>query len=58
MICVSRAPSEKLLAYRDRMGWSFNWASSYESDFNFDYGVSAGEVMRHDQPRRRSRPTS
>jgi predicted dithiol-disulfide oxidoreductase (DUF899 family) len=37
MICVSRAPLEKLLAYRERMGWSFTWASSYESDFNWDY---------------------
>src|SRR5207248_10518973 len=26
MICVSRAPIEKLLLYRERMGWSFNWA--------------------------------
>ena len=43
MICISRAPIEKLLAYRRRMGWSFNWASSYESDFNFDFGVSAAE---------------
>jgi predicted dithiol-disulfide oxidoreductase (DUF899 family) len=42
MICVSRAPLEKLLVYRERMGWSFNWASSHESDFNFDFGVSAG----------------
>jgi predicted dithiol-disulfide oxidoreductase (DUF899 family) len=40
MICVSRAPLEKLLAYRKRMGWNFNWASSYESDFNFDFGRS------------------
>jgi predicted dithiol-disulfide oxidoreductase (DUF899 family) len=48
MICVSRAPIEKLLAYRERMGWSFNWASSHESDFNFDYGVSAGEGITHD----------
>jgi len=47
MICVSRAPLDKLLAYRDRMGWSFNWASSHESDFNFDFGVSAGEWMMH-----------
>ena len=38
-----RAPLEKLLAYRERMGWSFDWASSYDSDFHFDYGVSAGE---------------
>jgi predicted dithiol-disulfide oxidoreductase (DUF899 family) len=43
MICVSRAPIEKLLAYKHRMGWSFNWASSYESDFTFDFGVSATE---------------
>jgi predicted dithiol-disulfide oxidoreductase (DUF899 family) len=48
MICVSRAPIEKLLAYRERMGWSFNWASSHENDFNLDYGVSAGEGMTHD----------
>jgi predicted dithiol-disulfide oxidoreductase (DUF899 family) len=40
MICISRAPLEKLLAYRARMGWGFNWASSYESDFNFDFGRS------------------
>jgi Bacterial protein of unknown function (DUF899) len=33
---ISRAPREKLLPYRERMGGSFNWASSYESDFNFD----------------------
>ena len=45
MICVSRAPIDKLLDYRDRMGWSFNWASSYESDFNVDFGVSAWEAM-------------
>jgi hypothetical protein len=30
------------------MGWSFNWASSHESDFNFDLGVSAGHGMMHD----------
>lgn len=40
MICVSRAPIEKLLAYRERMGWSFDWASSEGSDFNFDFGRS------------------
>src|ERR1700746_3325888 len=48
MICVSHAPLEKLLAYRERMGWHFNWASSHESDFHFDYGVSAGEGMGHE----------
>jgi predicted dithiol-disulfide oxidoreductase (DUF899 family) len=45
MICVSHAPLGKLPAYRERMGWSFTWASSHDSDFNFDYGVSAGEWM-------------
>jgi len=40
MICISRAPLEKLLAYKERMGWRFNWASSLGSDFNFDFGRS------------------
>ena len=41
LIAVSGAPIEKLLAYRERLGWSFNWASSYESDFNADLGFSS-----------------
>jgi predicted dithiol-disulfide oxidoreductase (DUF899 family) len=41
---VSRAPLAKLLAYRKRMGWSFPWASSQGSDFNFDFNVSFTEV--------------
>ena len=36
---ISRAPIDKLLAYRKRMGWGFPWASSFGSDFNFDYSV-------------------
>ncbi|MBS0638639.1 MAG: DUF899 domain-containing protein [Acetobacteraceae bacterium] len=36
---VSRAPLAKLLAYRQRMGWTFPWASSFESDFNHDFNV-------------------
>ncbi|MFI6063360.1 DUF899 domain-containing protein [Streptomyces sp. NPDC051286] len=40
---VSRAPLAKLHAYRQRMGWSFPWASSYGSDFNFDFGVAHTE---------------
>ena len=39
-VAVSRAPLDKLAAYKERMGWSFNWVSSAETDFNFDYGVS------------------
>jgi predicted dithiol-disulfide oxidoreductase (DUF899 family) len=41
LIAVSGAPIEKLLAYRERMGWSFNWASAYESDFNTGLGFSS-----------------
>ena len=37
---VSRAPLDKLQTYRRRMSWSFPWASSYGSDFNFDFGVA------------------
>src|SRR5919201_582553 len=40
MVAVSRAPFEKIAAYRERMGWSFKWLSSLENDFNLDYGVS------------------
>jgi predicted dithiol-disulfide oxidoreductase (DUF899 family) len=39
-VAVSRAPSEKLQAYRERMGWTFRWVSSAANDFNFDYHVS------------------
>jgi len=42
-VAVSRAPISKLLAYRERMGWTFPWVSSYGSDFNFDFGVSSTE---------------
>src|SRR5213082_2666131 len=34
---VSRAPFAKIDAYRRRMGWTFPWASSYGSDFNYDF---------------------
>jgi predicted dithiol-disulfide oxidoreductase (DUF899 family) len=37
---ISRAPLEKLLAYRNRMGWSFPWASSFRSPFNYDFHVT------------------
>jgi predicted dithiol-disulfide oxidoreductase (DUF899 family) len=41
---VSRAPLERLQAYKRRMGWTFPWASSHGSDFNFDYGVAFTEA--------------
>ena len=42
-VCISRAPLEKLQAYKRRMGWKFPWASASETDFNFDFDVSATE---------------
>src|SRR6266511_15244 len=38
LICSSRAPLERLLAYRTRMGWSFDWVSTVGSDFHHDLG--------------------
>src|SRR5216117_2253641 len=40
---VSRAPLPKVQAYKRRMGWSFPWASSFGSDFNYDFGVTHTE---------------
>ncbi len=37
---VSRAPLAKLQTYQQRMGWSFPWASSFDSDFNYDFQTS------------------
>ena len=39
LTAVSRAPLKKLQAYKRRMGWTFPWASSLGSDFNFDFNV-------------------
>jgi predicted dithiol-disulfide oxidoreductase (DUF899 family) len=48
MLSVSRAPLEKLVAYRRRMGWQFPWVSSFGGDFNFDFGVSFTEEQQRD----------
>ena len=45
MLYISRAPLEKLQAYKRRMGWSFPWVSSADSEFNFDFGVSRTEAQ-------------
>jgi predicted dithiol-disulfide oxidoreductase (DUF899 family) len=45
---VSRAPLEKLRAYKRRMGWTFPWASSFGSDFNFDFNVSVTEEQQRE----------
>jgi predicted dithiol-disulfide oxidoreductase (DUF899 family) len=47
MLCaVSRAPFAKLQTYKRRMGWTFPWASSFGSDFNFDFGVRLTEEQQ------------
>jgi predicted dithiol-disulfide oxidoreductase (DUF899 family) len=40
MLAVSRAPLDRITAYRKRMGWRFPWVSSFGSDFNYDFHVS------------------
>src|SRR5260221_1583729 len=45
---VSRAPLATLQAYKRRMGWSFPWASSQSSDFNFDFNVSLTEQQQRE----------
>jgi predicted dithiol-disulfide oxidoreductase (DUF899 family) len=41
LVTISRAPLDQLEAYKARMGWTFKWVSSLDTDFNFDYHVSA-----------------
>jgi predicted dithiol-disulfide oxidoreductase (DUF899 family) len=43
---VSRAPIDDLLAYRRRMGWTFPWASSLDTEFNFDFNTSFTEEQQ------------
>ncbi|HMN43662.1 MAG TPA: DUF899 domain-containing protein [Povalibacter sp.] len=46
LTAVSRAPLSKLQSYRQRMGWTFPWASAHSSDFNFDFNVSITEAQQ------------
>ena len=48
LCAVSRAPLAKLQAYKQRMGWSFPWASSLGGDFNFDFNVSLTEAQQRE----------
>lgn len=40
LICFSRAPIDRLIAYKERMGWDFPYVSTYGSDFPFDFGLA------------------
>ena len=46
---VSRAPLQKLQAYKQRMGWTFPWASSFGSNFNFDFSVGFTEKQQREE---------
>ena len=46
MIAVSRAPIAALQDYKRRMGWTFRWASSLNSDFNYDFNTSFTEEQQ------------
>jgi predicted dithiol-disulfide oxidoreductase (DUF899 family) len=46
LMAISIAPIDKLLGYRERMGWTFPWASSLGSDFNFDFHTSMTEEQQ------------
>jgi predicted dithiol-disulfide oxidoreductase (DUF899 family) len=49
LAAISRAPLAKLQAYKQRMGWSFPWASSFGSDFNFDFSVGFTQEQQRDE---------
>src|ERR1051326_4382039 len=40
LICFSRAPIDRLTAYKERMGWQFPYVSTYNTDFAFDFGLA------------------
>ncbi|HJQ09768.1 MAG TPA: DUF899 domain-containing protein [Gemmatimonadaceae bacterium] len=46
MMAVSRAPLKKIQAYKKRMGWTFPWASSFGSDFNYDFQAGITEQQQ------------
>jgi predicted dithiol-disulfide oxidoreductase (DUF899 family) len=46
LMAVSRAPLKKIQAYKKRMGWTFPWASSFGSDFNYDFGAGITEEQQ------------
>jgi predicted dithiol-disulfide oxidoreductase (DUF899 family) len=43
LICFSRAPIDRLTAYRERMGWQFPYVSTYDTDFPWDFGLALTE---------------
>jgi predicted dithiol-disulfide oxidoreductase (DUF899 family) len=50
LICTSRAPIDRLLAYKERMGWQFPYVSTYDSDFPYDFGLAMTEDQTQQIP--------
>jgi predicted dithiol-disulfide oxidoreductase (DUF899 family) len=50
LICFSRAPIERLTAYKRRMGWQFPYVSTYNTDFAFDFGLALTEDQAQQIP--------
>ncbi len=50
LICFSRAPIDRLTAYKQRMGWQFPYVSTYNTDFAFDFGLALTEEQAEQIP--------
>jgi predicted dithiol-disulfide oxidoreductase (DUF899 family) len=50
LICFSRAPIERLTAYKKRMGWQFPYVSTHDTDFAFDFGLAVTEEQAQQIP--------
>src|SRR5690242_18614595 len=50
LICFSRAPIDRLVAYKERMGWQFPYVSTHETEFPFDFGLALTPEQAHEIP--------
>src|SRR5260370_14586422 len=48
LICFSRAPIDRLVAYKDRMGWQFPYISTYRTAFPFDFAIALTPEQAHE----------
>ena len=49
-LCFSRAPIDRLVAYKQRMGWQFPYVSTYDTDFPWDFGLAMTEEQANEIP--------
>jgi predicted dithiol-disulfide oxidoreductase (DUF899 family) len=50
LMCFSRAPIDRLTAYKERMGWEFPYVSTYDTDFPWDFGLAMTEEQAQSIP--------